>query len=347
MNAKTKLAQHVVNMYAEVGGFITVEKAKCDTDGNEIPGTRHVAVPTFMNMVTDSGLDAKGTAIMSLNCVVGTSNVPIAEGTTTLGNGVAVQNTIVETTYGVNTAVTDMYGWRRGVYRFSAGTATGNLTEVALTSSGNTPSSPIFCGSLFKDNLGNPIVVSKQSDELLDVTYEVRMYAKITDDTYVVTVNGVDHTFTTRACMAGLQDSVNYTPSRRIYNPTVEWGHNIAHPTGAGWNAVFFRDTTLATLGGIPANPGGTWIGYAGGESGGFTGVTVTFATYVPGSYSRECTVLVDGTKFNHVNGIACIVLSSGIGLYKTHISPVLPKVVGVNLLITYRWFWGRYTGPG
>ena len=199
---------------------------------------------------------------------------------------------------------------------------------------------------MFKDALGNPIVVPKQADELLDVTYELRLYAKTTDDTYFLDIDGTTHTFTTRAIM-----NVASAPSY--------WGQIIVQPrpgqgysSGGGgygnvyWMARLARGTTLANLGLIPDDMGGTTIqSYTGNPIP--SSVTVSYDTYVPGSYSRECTVLFDGSTGNHADGISGIIMPSGVGQYKTQITPALPKILGTNLEMKYRWYWARYTGPG
>ena len=83
-----------MTMKGDFAAYIKIEKAKCDSEGNEIEGTRHTVAPWFKNTITDIGLNAKGTG-WGLRCVLGTGASPITTSHTNLGNMVALHNSKV------------------------------------------------------------------------------------------------------------------------------------------------------------------------------------------------------------------------------------------------------------
>ena len=320
-------------MRASIAAYIEIEKAKCDSEGNELPGTRRVVVPKFKNTVTNVGMNRRGhNNGIYADCVLGTGISPILESSTNLGNLLGVHDSKVGdgwstgSPFGLVTATTPYYGWKRGTYRFNAGNCTGVLSEVGLTAQNYSTSPSIAMGSLIKDNLGNPTTITKDVDELLDISYEVRLYVKMTDDTYVVNINGVDHTFTTRAEATGAEF----------------WGQKVfgANFDGLPGLQVAYEGATLANIGSILQGLLGTT---ANANIHQYGDNTMTQLAYVTDTFFRECHWQIGPTTANFTNGITGLRNHTGVGMFKTVISPAIPKVLGSNLLLKARAYWDRY----
>ena len=315
-----------------LAGFIQIEKAKCDLNGEEVKGSRRIEVPWFHNVITDYGMDRKGMGNMGRGCVLGTGTSPITTTSLTLGSTLGKNNSIVNMSfqdfndYGLQVASSPYYGWCRGIYRFNAGNCTGVLSEVGLTVDGAAGVHDIVAGSLIKDALGNPVTITKDVDELLDISYEVRIYAKMTDDTYVVNINGVDHTFTTRAQCTHANDWGRYS----LNSQSLEAG-------------FLYRGATLANIGSITQELQGT---IEDTQISPFSGDSTAYSPYVPGTYFLERTFTIPPARANFTGGISGISLRTGVGAYKTVVSPAIPKVLGSTLVFRSRDYWSRYTLP-
>lgn len=136
-------------------------------------GEKVVAADWFDNLITDSGLDLIGSSGSYLNaCAVGTGSATPANTDTSLGAIVADSNVIIETDSGSD--ISGGFSYTRRTYEFSAGEAAGNISEVGI--SANFSNSPIFSRALIKDPYGNPTTITILSDEVLQVTYECRIY---------------------------------------------------------------------------------------------------------------------------------------------------------------------------
>jgi hypothetical protein len=72
----------------------------------------------------------------------------------------------------------------------------GNLTEFGFfsASSGGT----MFARQLFKDSMGNPVVITKTALDQLRITHEIRLWEMDADETYTVTIGGVVYDTTER-----------------------------------------------------------------------------------------------------------------------------------------------------
>ena len=311
-------------IHVRYSGHIQLEKANVDADGVEIPGTRRVAVPWFKNTITNIGLNAKGTGIQPW-CVVGTGTNAIVNGTLTLTNYLASQDSQPASTHGIVTDETGTYGYIRNTHRFLAGNGTGVISELGLTIEGDINARNIFCGSLVKDALGNPTTITKLADELLDVLYEVRMYAKETDDVYTVNINGNNHTFRTRAEVV---DASTWGAFMFI-----EYGH---YPF-----QEYYEDVTLGSLGDIHSRIGGSSIA-AVQSSNPANDSYYEFSPYVNNTLYREVIDIL-GPQSNDRNiNISGLVRYTPVGVFKTFITPNIVKPVGTSLQTRLRYYWSR-----
>lgn len=125
------------------------------------------------NIVLDNGLKRLGSGGVCNYCRVGTgSTTPTATQTQ-----LDVQVAYTSTTQGSSTSGVDSakgYVYKRKTFRFPAGSAAGNLTEVGVGwgESGET----LFNRALIRDTAGHVTTVTVLDDEVLDVTVELRAY---------------------------------------------------------------------------------------------------------------------------------------------------------------------------
>src|SRR5690606_12895632 len=143
--------------------------------------------PWIDNLITNIGLDSLASGTSSRTCVVGTGNTAPNAADTALASQVASTTTTV--TSSIQTDNNSPYGMTATVVkRFAQGAAAGNLAEVGIGSAANA----LFSRALIVDEEGNPTTLSVQSDEVLDVTYQLIAYPPLSDveDTVAITGSG-------------------------------------------------------------------------------------------------------------------------------------------------------------
>lgn len=308
------MSEVIVNLKASVAGRYRIDAIKVDADGNEI--SRREVSPWFDNLITNSGLDMLGTnnvQFMSF-CRVGSgSTAPANTDTTLVAQVAATSTTTASVAFGANGS-SPYYKYVRTIYRFSAGAAAGNLSEVGVgpASTGN-----LFSRSLIKDGSGNPTTITILSDEILDVTYEFRLYQDTDDVVNNITVNSVDYTLTTRASSV----AVGYGSPVYMQN-----GDYCARWDNSGVTAY------TGTIGAITGTPSGTNLGTSSGSA---------HQGYTTGNYYRDsqCTFAV-GTA---TGTIAAICTNGYVLQWQTGISPAIVKTSAQQLRITGRVAWSRY----
>ena len=182
-----------------MAGEFTLTRRKADT----LDVVQQVG--PFSNLITDYGLNLVGTTAGWAGCFVGTNSTPPSVSNPTLGSYLNHTSSTVED--GWPTSVTrggspDYWVTSSATYRFAAGAATGNITEVGMGYANNVPvaiNHRLFSHALTVDGAGNPVTITVLADEILDVTYSLRYYPPLGPDVVqVVNISGVDYTFTTR-----------------------------------------------------------------------------------------------------------------------------------------------------
>lgn len=155
----------------------------------------------FPNTILTSGRNNMNTQANWLSwCHVGTAAVPAPSVTDTQLSGFVVStNTVVATSDSTQPSA-PYFGWKRKTFRFAQGAGHGgeNLSEagVGWGSSGST----LVSRALIVDpDTQVPTTVTPLADEILDVTYELRYYPPLVDDTDSITLNGVNYDTTLRA----------------------------------------------------------------------------------------------------------------------------------------------------
>jgi hypothetical protein len=308
----------VFNVKCGVAGFYSFAKGKVDANGEPIPGT-HVEMPQFKNLVLDQGLDylyltvASGglsTYEMFPACFVGTGNATPAVTDTQLETELAVSSTYMSTSSTFVDHSTDPY-WRYvRVYRYAAGVATGNLTEVGV----GRDSDQLSSRALILDGGGSPTSITVLADEYLDVTYEWRNYIDPTELSLVATIGGVPY-------------DVTYKPFDIDTVPNIHLP--IAGVSGIGQMRV--RETDV--LGTVYTGPSGT-------DS---SDLSLTISSYTLGNYYADITGEWALDTGNFTTGIGSLTMTSSQARYQFSFDPKIPKDATKILSITVRVSWDRY----
>lgn len=267
------------------------------------------------NMILDIGLEALGTTNIALGCRVGTGSTPVNASQTTLANTLASTTTQQANTAGIQ-STPPYFVWGRRTFRFNAGVAAGNLTEVGVYSqlSGN----PLFSRALIVDSSGNPTTLTILSDEYLDVTYEIRIYPYLNDQTFTVTLLGVDYTVLVRAANVNSVIGIN---SSYIFSWALFWY--------TSYNCYYYN----GDIGTITGNPSGS--AYS---------LDTTFGNYVSNSYERTAIASLGLNDGNLAGGIKSVLLRSNKAYWQASFTPAIPKDNFKTLVMNYTIGWSRYT---
>ena len=272
----------------------------------------------FPNLITDVGLNRIGTNSYLIACHVGTNNTAPSDSDTGLAGYLAGTTTKQSDSEGARSSA-PYYGWKRITYRFAAGVAAGNIAEVGIASAAANAGSVNFSRALVLDELGDPTTVTVLSDEVLDVTYEIRLYPPLDDVTGTITVTGSgDHDYTLRAS--------NVTSN-------IAWGGVLGGRASFSPYGTVHLSVYNGTIGAITSSPSGT-------------------SASVPAtnnSYSNNSLTLTGFGTFglnaaNLSGGISAVRYVTSLGAYQYSLDPIISKTDTKTLVLTNRISWGRYT---
>lgn len=300
-----------MNLNVEIGltGYFIFEATNIHT------GVKRT-VAEFPNLILDVGLERMGVGTYLDVCRVGTGNSTPTVSQTQLDNKIASTSTTVGAdAYGAQPTA-PYYGWKRKTFRFAAGVATGNLSEVGVGWGNNTTDNTIYCRARILDGVGAPTTINILADEALDVIYEIRAYPPLTD----VVVSGLDlgmstHTATVRAASV---------------TEGVFWGGDL------GSEVVFIQNLWTAvyngTIGAITTKPSGS------GAS-----ADPTNLSYATLSRTKKSNLNLGLTQANLAGGIASLDTRTTIGRYQIGFSPAIAKTASRTLRLDLQVSWGRY----
>jgi hypothetical protein len=178
----------------------------------------------FPNTLLLSGMNAMATEASWLtHARVGTQGTPLPSDTDTqLYGQVAFTTDIPDPPITGQAASAPWYGYKRQTYRFGIGAGHGgeNLSEAGI-GWGSTGSTLISRALILDPVTQIPSTISPDTDELLDLTYELRYYAPTSDAINSVTLDGVDYDTITRASEAnGSRWSTDIGSAIGQYSPT-------------------------------------------------------------------------------------------------------------------------------
>lgn len=181
-----------------VAGYYQIHKYKADQYGNPILASKQLVCDWFPNLITNQGLERMGTNNNYYgSCQVGSGNATPTNSDTALQTYVAGTSTIQSSSLSV-TLTPPYYGFAIGTYRFAVGAAAGNLSEIGVGWA--TSGAFLYSRALILDGGGSPTTITILSDEILDVTYQWRIYAPTVDATGTITISGNSHDYVSRAC---------------------------------------------------------------------------------------------------------------------------------------------------
>jgi len=283
-------------------------------------------IDTFKNIITDAGLDAigNGTQIGSLvnYLAVGTGSTTPAVSQTTLDTQLGAR-------YNANGGFADVVSseasyayWELERTRVIPTTdGNGNLTELALFSAAT--SGTMWMRQLFRDEVGDPTTIVKQSTQQLRVTYAWRIYPTLTAGTSNIVIDGVATTCSERAMQV---DDAN------------EWGSGGLLTRLGEWSALTANCRAYETDT-IPTTTGGALTGtYAAASS-------ASYAAYVNGDFYRDILMVWEPSVANHATGIGSIgftIKGNGVQCLSTQFTPKVAKTDTKRFSYTARISWGR-----
>lgn len=184
-----------------VNGRFVCHTHLVDQYGDVIPGTKRLRGMAEVNggspnLITNTGLDLIGVGSDINTCVVGTGSTAPANTDTALVAQIGTTNSITTSVTSYN--VSPEYGQRATTFRFAAGVATGNVTEVGVKSG-----TSLYARALILDGVGAPTTFVVASGEALDVTYIQRIVPPVADASGSVTINAITYGWVARPANVG------------------------------------------------------------------------------------------------------------------------------------------------
>lgn len=304
-------------------GYFKFEAIKPD-------GRKRLLADWFPNLIVDAGLNVIGTSGSWLNqCRVGTGNAAPSTSDTNLQSPLAATTSIQSGETG-NSGSPDYYSWSRIRYRFAAGVAAGNLTEVGIGST-----TVLFSRALILDGDGNPTTLTVLSDETLDVTYEIRHYPPTGDINGSINISGSgNHDYVLRG--ANIDSASTWLAGATLTG-------SAAAMVGGGYTA---SNSVIAYNGSIGANTDQ--------PSGSSSAVSPSNLAYGDGNLYRDFQATFGLTEGNLAGGISALQFSFGsrstsigprsCGQMQMSFDPPIPKTNTQSLNLVFRHTWGRRT---
>ena len=236
-------------------------------DGSNVLTGESRNLASFENLILDSGLNRLGTGSVIDGACVGTGTTAPADSQTSLASLLRVTSTQQSRVELAGSTTAPYYAECRIVYRFAAGTAAGNLSEVGLGWDVNTGSNTmggLWCRALIKDSGGNPTTITVLADEVLDIVYTLQLHPPTSDATGTFNLSGEAYQYTLRPA---------YVNNRTFYD--YHWRASLILGRIDTFYGVVARTGTIES---VTSGPSGT------GASG---DITMIKQPYVNGS--KQC----------------------------------------------------------
>lgn len=315
----------MISLKSRVQGRYKIEKFKVKKsesgDFVEVPESRELCADWFENLVLDQGLNEIGTRALGATGAfafirVGSGNAAPAVTDTQLQSQIASTSTLQGALSGAESSP-DVYLWRRITRRFSAGAAAGILAEVGVgwAATGAT----LFSRALILDGFGSPTTITVLSDEVLDVTYEFRIYPPVGDSAGTIILDGTTYDYTARASEVD-------TVSAGAFG----WFGEVTGVTYPGGNVAY-----TGSIGATNTSPSGT--------SSAGSGVSGTYSNNSLQGSSEATWGLAQG----NIGGIRSVRLAVGWSLWQVQFSAQgtgnpIPKDNTQELTLTVTHSWDR-----
>jgi len=306
-----------MKLHNEAAGWFKLDVL--DAEGNKKRSTGW-----FKNLITDAGLDYMADNSNWLQyCQVGTGSATPSSLDTALSSRIAGTTTQTANINGAQSAA-PYYTWRRRTMRFADGAAAGNISEVGM---GWALTGSLFSRALVVDSGGSPTSITVGAGETLDVTYEIRFYPKLTDDTGTVVLTG------------GIGGTYDYVMRAAVVTFNREsdgwaigvWGSFMDYGS-AGYCYARAGDIEAIT-----SEPSGA----------NFPASSGSWAAYETGSLERKFTLTWGPSEGNIPGGIRSFAVKMGIGRFQFRVGldgtdAKIPKTADDELSLTFVHSWGR-----
>mgnify|MGYP000097226180 CR=1 FL=1 len=273
-------------------------------------GTR-IDTGWFPNLITKNGLNEYPVAANIYNkFFVGSGSTAPNENDTSLEQLVAETNDFGGDVTGAQSEP-PYYSYFQRTRRFQAGEAAGNLAEVGVGDAANN----LFSRALILDENGDPTTITVLADEVLDVSYEIRLYPPTDDLLKEVTISGQLHDTITRAS--------------RVTSSSF-WA-----PFGDFDNSVSYNQAYSGDIQDITSRPAGS----------GYHSSSVAFQAYSADSFERVNAVTWGLNNGNvGASGIRSIMWNerNANGSYQTQYEPRILKDDTKVLTLNFKTAWAR-----
>lgn len=278
----------------------------------------------FPNLILDAGLNRIGTGNAIEGVCIGTGNTApsVEQGSlVSFSKATAVSQGAVESTA---STTSPYYSSFKRTFRFAIGALNGNYSEVGvgwgIGGGGGNSIAGLFSRALIKDALGNPTTITVSADQVLDVSYTLKLYPPQNDITGTITLNGEVYNYTLRPAFINSRTYAGWTASYVTNTPVF-------------WSSV---DCYSGNIGSVTGSPSGSL------SSGGTTPLT-----YVNNSYKKEFNITF-GLNEGNVGGIRSLWIKlSGLNMQaefsKASDSSPIPKTNTKVLTLPFWVSWGRY----
>lgn len=304
-----------------VEGIYTVERFKGDAEGKpygpclESRRFHNVVTDTGMSKIYNCGKDGFGIGYVFSGCAVGTGNTAPAKTDTSLAAYKAAVSNGQYAPAAVYVAGSPAYWKFVGSYQFATGVAAGNITELGIFGYGDSQT-VLISRALVLDGGGSPTAIVVQSDEVLNVTYEFRVYFTTTDTTGTFVSDGVTYNTVLRPASINSPGQIGNCMSTQ--------------------NA--FAVAYDGALGAITAQPSGSNVSKNSG-----------FANYLLSGDTAQvdCTFTYGVNDANWANGVCAFYFNTKYHQFQmSFINPAtskgIPKVSGQQMIVNVRFLWTR-----
>lgn len=263
------------------------------------------------NLILNAGLNRMGDSTYGNYCQVGAGNIAPNVDQTQLSAHIAGTNSTTGNSNGRQSSA-PYFGWARRTYRFGAGAAAGTLAEVGIGWGGD--GATLFSRALIVDTSGVPTTVTVLSDEVLDVTYELRTYPDLVDKAFTTNISGVEHSCILRA--GAVTSDSNWSPTFGA----------VVH---SSWPRVF-----NGSIGPITGSPNGTNTHTTNRNN----------QPYVEDSFELVMGSSWSLTQGNVAGGISAFAFpANNCGYWQVSFDPPIDKDSTKTMTLVYKVMWGRY----
>lgn len=284
----------------------------------------------FDNLIVDSGLDyligddsgSSSYADAIARCAVSTDNTPPDEKDTSLPGQVA-STTRTHSVGSGRTSAPSYTVWREREYLFELNEANGNLAKVAIQFTNGT----LWAVQLFRDEQGNPTVISKTAEDKLRITYRLEAQPLLDTQHYTISVPSSRNP-------SGVQTDVSTRPVALTHNASWldgnlslgRWTYSVNPNSVLGGGSAHDRQNFLA----LTSTAGTTNARHA------------DISDYVAGSFMRETEVVWEASAINFAGGVSWLGNSGQTSGFQHLLDPGIDKTDEDELIVGFRFNFAR-----